>query len=108
MEYLLQIRQVHYLKCNHDVKFIAADEHTVENLYYYRYGEFADDRIFGLDDEIPNGKYVTDVPERQSPLNRNRMLNDLSADCFINAEPIEKIEADLGDYHLFDVQYSAK
>ncbi len=99
---------VDYLKCNHDVKFIAADEHTVENLYYYRYGEFADDRIFGLDDEIPNGKYVTDVPERPSPLNRNRMLNDLSADCFINAEPIEKIEADLGDYHLFDVQYSAK
>ena len=84
------------------------DEHTVENLYYYRYGELADDRIFGLGDEIPNSEYVTDVPERPLPLNRNSMLNDLSADCFVNAKPIKKIEADFGDYHLFDVQYSAK
>ena len=99
---------VEYLKCNNNVKFIAVDEHTVENLYYYRYGELADDRIFGLGDEIPNSEYVTDVPERPLPLNRNSMLNDLSADCFVNAKPIKKIEADFGDYHLFDVQYSAK
>lgn len=99
---------VDYLKRNKDVKFIAVDEHTVENLYYYRYGELCEERVFELGDEIPDGEYITDVTERPSPLNRNRMLNDLSSDCFINAEPVEEIEADFGNYHLFNVQYSAK
>ena len=99
---------VDYLKRNQDVKFIAVDEHTVENLYYYRHGELCEDRIFEQGDEIPDGEYITDVIERPSPLNRNRMLNDLSADCFNNAEPIEEIEADFGNYHLYNVQYIAK
>ena len=99
---------VDYLKRNPNVKFIAADEHTIENLYYYRHGELCEDRIFELGDEIPDGKYVTDVPERPSPLNRNRMLNNLSSDSFADAKPIEEIEADFGNYHLFDVKYSAK
>ncbi len=99
---------VDYLKRNQDVKFIAVDEHTVENLYYYRYGELAEDRIFELGDDIPDGEYVTDIPARPSPLNRARLLNNLSSDCFDKAEPVEKIYADFGDYNLFIVQYSAK
>ena len=99
---------VDYLNSNQDAKFIAADEHTVENLYYYHYGDLAEDRIFELGDEIPDGEYVTDIPERPSPLNRNRMLNDLSSDCFDDAKPIEEIDADFGNYHLYKVKYSAK
>lgn len=99
---------VGYLKDNQDVRFIAADEHTVENLYYYRYGELVEDRIFELGDEIPDGEYVTDVSDRPSPLNRNSMLNDLSSDCFDGVGMVEEINADFGNYHLCKVQYSAK
>lgn len=99
---------VEFIEQNPDTQFIVADEHTLENLYYYHYGEIVEDRVFELGDAIPDGEYVTDVPERQSPLNRNSMLNDFSSDCFENAEPIEKIDADFGEYHLFNVHYSAK
>lgn len=99
---------VEYINDNKDVKFIVADEHTIENLYYYRYGKLVEERIFELCDEIPDGEYVTDLPERQSLLNRKSMLNDLSSDCFDILESVKEIEADFGNYHLFKVKYSAK
>ena len=55
-----------------------------------------------------DGEYVTDIPERPSPLNRNRMLNNLSSDCFEDASLIEKIDADFGNYHLYKVKYFVK
>ena len=99
---------VDFIKQNSDTKFIAADEHILENLYYYRHGESVEDRIFELGDVIPDGEYVTDIIERPSPLNRNRMLNDFSLDCFENAEQFKIINADLGDYPLYNVRYSAE
>ncbi len=107
-DYYNESEVVLYLRSNPDCNYIAAEEQLVENLYFYKYGESIEGRVFGLDDEIPNGEYVTDVVDRQMPLNRNKMLNGNTTFCFENAEPLRSVNADFGGYHLFRVNYMAK
>lgn len=107
-DYYNESEVVTYLNSNPDCNFIAADEQLVENLYFYNYGESIEGRVYGLDDDISSGEYITDVIDRQSPLNRNKMLNDYSSYCFEEVEPIYSVNADFGEYHLFRVNYIAK
>ncbi len=97
-----------FLKQNPDTQFVATDEHIVENMYFYNYGELIENRVHSFDKEISTGEYVTDVIDRPAPLNRNTMLNDYSTENFTNVEPIFKIEADYGDYKLYRVNYKLK
>ncbi|MCF0207507.1 MAG: glycosyltransferase family 39 protein, partial [Bacteroidales bacterium] len=97
---------VEHIRRNPEAKYILSDEPLIENLYFYRYGELIEERVFSPTSEIPDGEYFSDIIDRPSPMSRSKYLHAYSTENYTSIEKEMEISADFGSYNLYSVQYS--
>ncbi|MFT3740904.1 MAG: hypothetical protein QM786_19310 [Breznakibacter sp.] len=105
---------VRFLKENPNSLFLAADRNSIANEYEYVWGDTIYQRLIKppIDEwvkkyPIQTGTVIySDVVDRPNPMNRNRIVSDLSfIESFETKQPIYQLNGLLGTYSIYELEF---